>query len=149
MRRARRLLAAGLLGLAACATPIGSSDVPLTGSSWHRTDDADASPHYATMTFTADAASGYAGCNTWKARAIGRATDVRSGALRFGPVSTTRMMCPPSSMDTERKFLPILPRTRSFAWGPIEGGAELRLFDAHGALLARFACDSGCPAITQ
>jgi heat shock protein HslJ len=146
MRGARGLLAAGLLGLAACATPIGSGDVALAGSSWHRTDDDDASPHYATMTFTSDAASGYAGCNTWNARAIGGATDVRRGALTFGPVSTTRMMCPPSSMDTEHKFLPVLARVRRFEWRPIESGAELHLLDGHGVLLATFECDSGCPA---
>ncbi|MFT3729037.1 MAG: META domain-containing protein [Terricaulis sp.] len=143
--RIAKLLVTAVLGLAACTT-IPRDPEPLAGSSWHRTDDADASPHYATIVFAADSASGYAGCNTWSARSSGRQHNQFRGAIQFGPVATTRMMCPPSSMHTEQVFLPVLQHARQFEWSAIENGAELRLFDGRGALLAIFECDDGCPA---
>jgi heat shock protein HslJ len=125
--------------LSACSNTLLSSPppFPLSGSTWQRTDDPDAGPHFPTIVFREDSASGFAGCNTWSANITG---NVRT--LHFGPVATTRIMCPPSSMDTESKFLPILQRTRNYR---VEGH-ELILTDADNAVVARFGCaDADCP----
>jgi len=124
--------------LAACSTtPPPSWPHPLAGSAWQRSDDADAGPHFPTMAFVTDTASGFAGCNTWSATITGD-----DHALRFGQAATTRIMCPPSSMQTERNFLPVLEHTRSY----VLRRTELTLLDGDGIEIARFTCaDQDCP----
>jgi len=137
---AKHLIAAAFWVLAAgCTTPQnGSAPFALAGTSWLRSDDADAAPHYATLNFTADAASGNGGCNSWRAPIVAGP----DGALRFGPLGVTRMICPPASMQTEHNFLPALNRTRGYH---LEG-EELVFTSAGGAVVARFSCaHEPCP----
>lgn len=65
--RARAMLISALM-LCACATS-GATPPILVGTEWLRVDDDNASPHYVTIGFTADGASGYfPGCGPWSAR---------------------------------------------------------------------------------
>ena len=116
---------------AACAganTGAVSGVGELTGSEWIMLNESrSATPP--TLAFTADRASGYAGCNRWFA-SVGR-TDQ---ALEFGDIGSTRMMCSPPSMEAERAFMTALNDTRGFR---IENG-ELVLYDIGGADTARF-----------
>lgn len=109
-----RLIAAALLALTlgACAqTAAGGPNTPasyLTGTSWRRIDDTNANPHGATMSFTADRASGYAGCNNWFA-----SVTHDGEALRFGAVGTTRRACGEGVQTaTEQSFLAVIEATR-------------------------------------
>jgi heat shock protein HslJ len=52
-------------------------------------------------------ASGNSGCNRFQA-----SIEVEQGAVRFGPIAGTRMMCPPAAMDQERRFLAALEGAR-------------------------------------
>ncbi len=80
------------------------------------------------LRFTADGkVQGSAGCN----RLSGVYTR-EGGALKFGPLATTRMACP--AMDLERRFLEALGATARWR---IVGGA-LELSDASGRSLATF-----------
>lgn len=129
MKRAALL---ALLLTAACASTAdtgGASGIgDLAGSEWMMLNETrSATPP--TIAFTADRASGYAGCNRWFA-SVGR-TDQ---ALEFGDIGLTRMMCSPPSMEAERAFTTALNDTRGFR---IENG-ELVLFDIGGADTARF-----------
>lgn len=54
-------------------------------------------------------ASGDAGCNRFTAIYL-RTTS----KLRFGPVASTRKLCPPAQMQMEQEWLGILARVRSF-----------------------------------
>lgn len=100
----------------------------LAGSEWMMLNESrSATPP--TLAFTADRASGYAGCNRWFA-SVGR-TDQ---ALQFGDIGSTRMMCSPPSMEAERAFMTALNDTRGFRF---ENG-ELVLYDIGGADTARF-----------
>lgn len=116
---------------AACAganTGAVSGAGELAGSEWMMLNESrSATPP--TLAFTADRASGYAGCNRWFA-SVGR-TDQ---ALQFGDIGSTRMMCSPSSMEAERAFMTALNATRGFRF---ENG-ELVLYDIGGADTARF-----------
>lgn len=47
--------------------------------------------------------SGFAGCNSYTG-----VFSLSSGILAFGPVASTRKMCPPAVMDQERKFFDVL-----------------------------------------
>lgn len=127
----KRAALVALLFTAACASantsePASTGD--LAGSEWMMLNEArSATPP--TIAFTADRASGYAGCNRWFA-SVGR-TDQ---ALEFGDIGLTRMMCSPPSMEAERAFTTALNDTRGFR---IENG-ELVLYDIGGADTARF-----------
>ncbi len=113
MMRAFAALVLGLT-LAACATPApqqageGAATSHLAGTSWRRVDDMNANPHGATMAFTAERASGYAGCNQWFA-----SVTHEGEALRFGAIGTTRRACLNDvQAATERSFLEALRATR-------------------------------------
>lgn len=132
-----RALAALVLGLtlAACATaaaPQAESGTAsyLAGTSWRRVDDMNANPHGATMAFTAEGASGYAGCNQWFSSVT------HSGeALRFGTIGTTRRACTSElQAGTERSFLEALRATR---YAHYDQGA-LVLLDQQQQVIARF-----------
>jgi heat shock protein HslJ len=123
------------LALGACTTAAPAPDwVPgapseLTGITWMRVDDEDASPHFATLRFEADRIAGHGGCNRYFA-------DVAHAGsrLRLGDIGSTRMMCPPSSMATERSMFAALARVRGYRLA----NEELTLLDENGAAAARF-----------
>lgn len=124
---------AGLLALAlaACAAPANppAPALDLAGTHWMRVDRLDNSPHFPTLDFTADAASGHAGCNRWHGQ-----VEREGERLRFSAVGATRMMCPGSAMATERSLLDALSRTRS---ARIEG-EQLVLIGEGGEAIASF-----------
>jgi heat shock protein HslJ len=126
-------IAAALIALGACATQTPSSATPfaLAGSSWQRSDDMDAGPHFPTIAFTADSASGFAGCNAWRA-AI--AADAQN--LRFRAIAVAKLRRPPALLQTEQNFLSALERTRAYRLD----GEDLVFLDASGAVAARFGC---------
>jgi heat shock protein HslJ len=106
-----------LIGTAWSLSTIGSGDAvssTITGTS-------------ASLTLTEDgSASGSAGCNTFHG-----AYTVDGDQLSFGPLATTRMMCPDNVMAQETAGLEGLGATASFT---IDGD-QLSLLDEGGALL--------------
>jgi heat shock protein HslJ len=127
----KRAALIALLLAAACASAGGDASPSLgalAGSEWMMLNEArSAVPP--TIAFAEDRASGYAGCNRWFAGA-----GATEQALDFQAIGTTRMMCPPPSMEAERAFLGALENARGYR---IEDG-ELVLYDIGGADLARF-----------
>lgn len=98
-----------LLTVAACATPLAPaalSGAQLDGTRWRLRTEAPAA-QAPTITFSADRASGYAGCNQWFASVSSDA----GGNLRFGAIGATRRMCAPDAMEVERAFLDALEHT--------------------------------------
>jgi heat shock protein HslJ len=77
-----------------------------------------------TATFTADAVSGSAGCNTYN----GTYT-LDGDALKIGPLATTRMACDPAIMDQETLFLAALAASTTVE----QTGATVTLRNAAGA----------------
>jgi putative lipoprotein len=75
------------------------------------------------------AAYGSGGCNRFRGSATVSGQD-----LRFGPLASTMMACPPAVMDQERKFLDALEATRSYRFE----GPFLYFLDAGGARLIKF-----------
>lgn len=61
--------------------------------------------------------------------------DIGEGRIRFRPMGTTRIQCPPDVMDQERRFLSALGAATSFR----REGGELVLLDDAGRVLARLA----------
>jgi heat shock protein HslJ len=120
--------------LAACAAqqPATTNAPSLAGTSWMRIDRGEDAPHFPTLAFEGERASGHAGCNRWFA-AVTRS----GGQLSFAGIGATRMMCPEPAMATERAFLDALTATRS---ARIEN-RQLVLLDAEGRELARFDSD--------
>lgn len=113
MNRCLLLILALATGLAACsATGPGASAHPdLVGTTWELVaiqsmDDAQgttaiAAPEHFTVSFAANGQASFRlDCNrgtaTWQATP---AADGTTGTLRFGPVATTRAMCPPPHLD--------------------------------------------------
>lgn len=78
----------------------------LAGSEWGFADEAGRQARY--IQFREDAVGGSLGCN----RFTGRYT-FEDGALKIGPLATTRMACPPEVMQREDEFARILENTRS------------------------------------
>lgn len=120
------------LMLAACAAqqpPAPAADA-LTGTRWMRVDRSEDAPHFPTLEFSADGASGHAGCNRWHGQAVRDGGD----GLAFSAIGATRMMCPPPAMATERAMMSALERTRRAHYDR----DALVLFDAHGEQIARF-----------
>ncbi|WP_172331954.1 YbaY family lipoprotein [Mangrovicoccus sp. HB161399] len=78
--------------------------------------------------------SGSGGCN-----AISGQAELSGAALSFGPLATTRKLCPPAVMDQEAKFLAALGGTRSWKIDPDR--RKLILLDATGRTVAAFARD--------
>lgn len=101
-----------LLAATACATPPAvENKSPLAGTNWEllaiqSMDDAQgttrvASPERFTMHFAADGGVSFRldcnrGTGTWQAKS---AAGSDSGSLTFGPIATTRAMCPPPHLD--------------------------------------------------
>ncbi len=83
----------------------------------------------ATLQIEGARASGSTGCNQWSADVVWSSR----GALRFGPVATTKMACEPAVMAQERAFLAALQSTTR----AVRRGNELSLFPARGARLMR------------
>ena len=114
MRGALNLSLPFLLTLAACAAApeaphTQAAPSSLTGTSWRlvsfrSSGDAvgaivPSSPNQYTLAFAADGHTSMTfDCNrgggTWQASASGD-----GGGLRFGPIATTRMLCPPGPLD--------------------------------------------------
>ncbi|HEX8431698.1 MAG TPA: META domain-containing protein [Longimicrobium sp.] len=127
------------MGLVACSprpVPGPATPVPaaLAGSTWTlvEVDDRPAEPgagaRPATITFAADRATGFLGCNQF-----GAPYEASGGALRFQAVVSTRMACS-AGMELERDFTAALEATRSYR----RGVAVLELVGENG-VLARFA----------
>lgn len=72
--------------------------------------------------------SGSGGCNRFNGTA-----KIDGGKISFGPLATSRMMCPPAVMDQERKFLDALAKATTYE---IEE-TFLRLLGEDGVALAR------------
>ena len=132
-----RALAALVLcvALSACATaaapqPEQTATSYLAGTSWRRVDDMNANPHGATLAFTAEGASGYAGCNQWFS-----AVTHSGEALRFGNIGTTRRACTSEvQAGTERSFLAVLRAARYAHYDQ----SALVLLDQQQQVIARF-----------
>lgn len=75
--------------------------------------------------------AGNSGCN-----AFGGAGVLSNGAVKVGPLATTRKACPPAIMDQEQKFLAALGK--AVRYEATSGGRMMILRDANGAELVRF-----------
>ena len=117
---------------AGCAVEPGS---PVTGEpallnghayAWTEglSEEAGASPYLAFS--TEGAVSGLAGCN-------GIIGEVRQDGIRvdFSRLGTTRMLCAPKVMQSERKFLDLLGRT-AFATQSVDADGGIDLWTAEG-----------------
>jgi heat shock protein HslJ len=82
-----------------------------------------------TLGIEGDRASGTTGCNQW----TGTVSWSTRGAMRFGPIATTKMACSPALMAQERAFLDALKRTTRAE----RRGMELSLYPRRGARLMR------------
>ena len=120
------VLAAGLLAGGAGMAEESFAD-SLEGSEWVPVEVAGApvpeeSP--AMLQFGAEGrVAGNGGCN----RFAGTFT-VGEGAISFGPMAVTRMMCPPPMMALERAFLDALAASVAY----VRDGIALELGDASG-----------------
>lgn len=96
------------LALGACATEVPRA--PLAGTSWQLTelrssDDAIgvvrvADPARYTLAFDAEGnAAMRLDCNRGRGRYTASEDEPGMGRLEFGPIATTRAMCPPGSLD--------------------------------------------------
>ena len=82
-----------------------------------------------TVTFTGDGkVNGSGGCNRFTGK-----VEITGDALRFGPLATMRMACPPAVMGHEQTFLHMLQGVRSWA---IDSQGKLILRDDGGKPLA-------------
>jgi heat shock protein HslJ len=75
--------------------------------------------------------AGNSGCN----RFTGAYETAEDGAIKIGPLASTRMACPEPDMAAEAKFLAMLDQVRKFE----RDGTKLALRGEDGALLAQFA----------
>ena len=73
--------------------------------------------------------AGLAGCNSFHGSA-----EFSPGAVRIGPLASTRKMCPPAIMDQETKFLAALESARTARMS----NGLLYLADDSGATTLRF-----------
>ncbi len=131
-RHALAAFLSGVLALAGCAPVTGSVPPDLTGSQWLLEDlegRGVVDRVQSTLEFgERGAAAGNLACNRFTS------TFEQSGpGLRFGRVSSTRMMCPEAVMDQERRFTGVLGSTR----GALVKEPFLYLLDERGAELAR------------
>jgi heat shock protein HslJ len=100
------------LALAGCTTPAATqpaqpAPIHLAGTRWIMEND-DAAPHFPTINFEDNRASGYDGCNQWFA-----GVTQNEESLRFGIVGSTRRACGAgSAAAVERDFLSMLSATR-------------------------------------
>lgn len=133
MMRTLLLSLASLALAAACSAgrAAPSTAGSLTGTEWTRTDDAEASPHFATISFTERRASGFSGCNTWFA------TPRQNGEqLHFGGVTTRHRGCEAgAAREAERSFLSALRTVRR----AVVQNEEMVFYGGNGQEIARFA----------
>lgn len=111
----------------------GPAALALVGSQWLAEDIRGGGVldrPLSTITFGPEqAVYGSGGCNRFR----GSAT-ISGEKLRFGPLASTMMACPPAVMDQERKFLDALEATRTYRFeGPFlyfldDGGTKLVTF---------------------
>lgn len=126
----RELFLAVAVALAACAAQPAQPQTPqLAGTHWIRVDRTEDAPHFPTLDFEAERASGHAGCNRWFASVA-----AERGTLRFGEIGATKMMCPPPAMATENAIFEALRVTHA---ARIEGG-QLVLLNSGSREIARF-----------
>ncbi len=125
------------LSLSACASiPTSGTPSNLVDTTWMRVDDENASPHYPTLTFSADGASGFLpGWKAWSAR-----VETRGAAISFSHVRPARLTCSAESATgvSARSFLRMLAAARS---SRLSEGDELTVLGASGEEIARFARD--------
>lgn len=131
------VLRALALGLAAGLGPAGvASAAALAGSEWRPVEIAGAPVDGAVEAFlqfrVEDRASGSSGCNRFTGSF---AADPDAGSLAFGPLATTRMLCPEPQMAFEARFLDALTRVRGYR----RDGVDLVLSDAAGNVVMRMA----------
>jgi putative lipoprotein len=112
----------------------------LAGSRWvARTIEVRASADkvQSTLEFLADGrVAGSTGCNRYSG-----AVSIDGSAIRFGPLASTKMACPPPMMDQEQRFSQAL--AQSVRWR-LDGG-DLLLFDAGGTQRLHFAPLAAAP----
>jgi putative lipoprotein len=135
MARSRLSLALAVIVVAAAcrSAPSRPSAAPpeIAGTAWTVRDIegrptlADAEPR---IEFTADAAAGSTGCNSFRA-----AADRRDGLLRFGATAVTRRACAPAIMEQETRFLSALAAVGSYR----RSGSTLILEASGGRALLR------------
>lgn len=116
-------------------TPAGAPAATLRGPRWllHQLDQQPVAVKNPALYLRLDAtelqAEGLAGCNRFR----GTVEVSAAGALRFGPLMSTRMACPELSVET--RFVNALNATRAYRIT----GDTLHLFgDPTGAPLAKF-----------
>ena len=137
MTRSRLSLAPAVIALLAVATACRSdlswpsAGPPEIAGTWTvreiegRPTLAGAEPR---IEFTADAAAGSTGCNSFHA-----AADRRDGLLRFGAAAVTRRACAPEIMEQETRFLSALAAVGSYR----RSGSTLVLEGSGGRALLR------------
>lgn len=76
-----------------------------------------------------DEVDGFAGCNSFKGKAV-----IDADTIRMGPLASTRKMCPPAIMNQEAEFLRALEAARS---ARVEKGL-LYMMDEGGEAILRF-----------
>ena len=123
--------------LSACAAiPTGGTPPNLIGTQWLRVDDEAASPHFPTLEFGENNASGFLpGCDDWSA--VVKSTDT---TLSFTRLEPTQLQCGADSAvgAAARSLMSALAATRSARVSDDANGRELTLFDARGEQVARF-----------
>jgi heat shock protein HslJ len=138
-RRCRPVVRAAAIVLAAAAAVLAldaqaSDAARLIGRTWRATSiqggGVIANVHSTVRFEAAGKVTGSGGCN----RLFGAAR-IAGHSLAFADIATTRKACPPAVMQQEQKFLAALAATRTFRFT----GPTLRLYDASGAELVRFA----------
>jgi heat shock protein HslJ len=117
------LIGSALMTPSSVAQPLNSAS-PLTGTTWELVaiqsmDDAQGTtrigePERFRLHFSPDGAAQFLlDCNrgtaTWQATTAAERT---SGSLVFGPLATTRMMCPTGSLD--QRWVTAVPYVRSY-----------------------------------
>ena len=119
---------------AAAGTPAAVSFGELQGADWTPDEPGFAAPGSgsgpALRFLDGDRVSGSGGCNRFTGPA-----SVAAGAVRIGPLASTRMACPGGAMEAEARFLSALERARG---ARLEAG-RLQLLDAAGAPLLRLS----------
>ncbi|WP_165816108.1 META domain-containing protein [Kumtagia ephedrae] len=78
-------------------------------------------------------ATGTGGCNRFSGSA-----KIDDGAIAFGPMASTKMMCAPDVSDQEAKFFHALEQVRNWTWD----GPGLVLLDAAGKTVLRLGAAS-------
>ena len=107
------ILVVAALVAGCCACRKGKNNLPLVGTPWHLVKmverELNLSPEQFVFTFSKDGAFGGVGaCN----RMMGDYTTTEKGVMTFGPVASTRRMCPDANLETE--FIAILDRATHY-----------------------------------